>query len=148
MEEALLAFIGSICPGILYNVEKRNLIWVGFCGMLGWITYRAFSNFPGSAVLATFLGAVVVGLCSESVARLLKAPATVFSVPGIIPLVPGIAAYNTIQHIAENELYEAASKGIEAMSGAGAIAFGILLTSAVFRISKRFNKKKAESCLK
>ncbi|HHV30546.1 MAG TPA: threonine/serine exporter [Clostridium sp.] len=142
MREILLAFIGSICPGVIYNVEKRNLIWVGFCGMLGWITYRTFNELAESVVLASFLGAVVVGIYSESVARLLKAPATVFSVPGIIPLVPGIGAYNTIQHIAENQLYEAASKGIETMSCAGAIAFGILLTSAVFRLPKKLKKRR------
>jgi len=115
---------------VIYNVEKRNLMWVGF-GVCWVDTYRTFNEITKSLVLASFLGAVIVGIYSESVARLLKAPATIFSVPGIIPLVPGIAAYSTIQHVAENQLYEAASKGIETMSGAGAIAFGILLASAV-----------------
>jgi len=70
---------------VIYNVEKRNLMWVGFGGMLGWITYRTFNEITKSLVLASFLGAVIVGIYSESVARLLKAPATIFSVPGIIP---------------------------------------------------------------
>lgn len=141
MVEIFLAFLGSICPGVIYNVEKRNLMWVGFGGMLGWITYRTFNEITKSLVLASFLGAVIVGIYSESVARLLKAPATIFSVPGIIPLVPGIAAYSTIQHVAENQLYEAASKGIETISGAGAIAFGILLASAVFKLTKKLKKR-------
>ncbi|GAE88866.1 hypothetical protein JCM21531_2348 [Acetivibrio straminisolvens JCM 21531] len=72
MIEIFLAFIGSICPGVIYNVEKRNLMWVGYCGMLGWIAYRAFNEITGSLVLASFFGAVVVGIYSESVARLLK----------------------------------------------------------------------------
>jgi len=42
--EIFLAFLGSICPGVIYNVEKRNLMWVGFGGMLGWITYRTFNE--------------------------------------------------------------------------------------------------------
>ncbi|MFZ5987060.1 MAG: threonine/serine exporter family protein [Bacillota bacterium] len=144
MKEIILAFIGSICPGILYNVEKRNLVWIGLCGMSGWITYSRFYALTGELAFSTFLGAVAVGIYSESLARLLRAPTTIFSIPGIFPLVPGITAYSVIQYITERRLYEAASKGIEAVSSAGAIAFGILLTSAVFRIFKRLGKRKAD----
>lgn len=137
MEEIFLAFIASLCPGIMYNVTRKNLIWVGLSGMIGWITYAAMLEYGGNVVFSSFLGAVVVGLYSESVARIRKAPAMVFSVPGIFPLVPGIAIYNSTQYIAENSLLEAASTGIEAISSAAAIACGILITSAVFRIIKK-----------
>lgn len=137
MEEIFLAFIASLCPGIMYNVTRKNLIWVGLSGMFGWITYAAMLEYNGNVVFSSFLGAVVVGLYSESVARIRKAPAMVFSVPGIFPLVPGIAIYNSTQYIAENSLLEAASTGIEAISSAAAIACGILITSAVFRIIKK-----------
>jgi len=40
---------------------KKNLMWVGFGGMLGWITYRTFNEITKSLVLASFLGAVIVG---------------------------------------------------------------------------------------
>lgn len=137
MAEIILAFIGSLCPGILYNVEKRNLIWVGFSGMLGWIVYSRLYDFTGGLVFSTFIGSVTVGLYSESLARIRKTPATVFSIPGIFPLVPGIAFYNTLQHIAGNRLSQAASMGIEAITSAASIAFGMLLISVVFRIFKR-----------
>jgi len=39
---------------VIYNVEKRNLMWVGFGGMLGWITYRTFNEITKSLVLASF----------------------------------------------------------------------------------------------
>lgn len=139
MTEILLAFIGSLCPGILYNVGKRNLFWVGISGMLGWITYSRMYSITGKLVFSTFVGAIIVGLYSEILARIRKAPATVFSIPGIFPLVPGIAVYNTIQYMAVKQLFEAANVGIEAITSAASIAFGMLLISAVFRV---FKKKK------
>jgi len=142
MEEIFLAFIASLCPGIMYNVARKNLLWVGLAGMFGWITYASMLEYSGNVVFSSFLGAVVVGLYSESVARLRKAPAMVFSIPGIFPLVPGIAIYNSTQYIAENNLSKAANTGIEAISCAGAIACGILMTSAVFRIVKKRKKLK------
>lgn len=142
MGEIALAFIASLCPGIMYNVTRRNLLWVGLSGMLGWITYAWMLEFAANVIFSSFLGAVIVGLYSESVARLLKAPAMVFSIPGIFPLVPGIAIYNSTQYIAENSLLEAASTGIQAIASAAAIACGILLTSAVFRLMKKRKIKK------
>lgn len=142
MGEIILAFIASVCPGIMFNVARRNLIWVGISGMLGWITYAWVLDFTGNVVFASFLGAIVVGLYSESIARIVKAPAMVFSIPGIFPLVPGIAIYNSIQYISENRLFEAANTGIQAITSAAAIAFGILLISAVFRLYKKRVKKK------
>lgn len=141
MGEIILAFIASLCPGIMYNVTRRNLLWVGLSGMLGWITYAWMLEFTGNVIFSSFLGAVIVGLYSESVARLLKAPAMVFSIPGIFPLVPGIAIYNSTQYIAENSLLEAASTGIQAIASAAAIACGVLLTSAVFRLMKKKRSK-------
>ena len=74
-----------------------------------------------------------MGLYSEIAARVLKAPATVFSIPGILPLVPGIAAYEMIRFLERNELTRTVRKLTETVSGAGAIAFGIMLVTAVFR---------------
>lgn len=137
MGEILLAFIASLCPGIMYNATRKNLLWVGLSGMIGWITYASMLESSQNVIFSSFFGAVIVGLYSESIARLRKAPAMVFSVPGIFPLVPGIAIYNSTQYIAENNLLEAANTGIQAISCAGAIACGILLAAAVFRIIKK-----------
>ena len=142
MGEIFLAYIASLCTGIMYN-ERKNLLCVGLSGMIGWITYAWMLESSGNVIFSSFLGAVLVGLYSESVARLRKAPAMVFSIPGIFPLVPGIAIYNSTQYIAENNLLEAANTVIEAISCAGAIACGILMTSAVFRIVKKRRTQKS-----
>jgi uncharacterized membrane protein YjjB (DUF3815 family) len=141
MVDLVLSFIGSLCPGILLNVKKESLLWVGLSGTLGWLAFSAANQITGEVILPTFAGAVAVGLYSEIMARVLKSPATVFSVPGIFPLVPGIAAYNTVQFLVENKLTEAAAKAMETITIAGAIAFGIMLMSALFRFARKSNEK-------
>lgn len=137
MKELVLAFLGSLCPAVLINVDKKKFFWVGLSGSIGWFVFAWVNGITGQTVVATFAGAVSVGLYSECTAKILKSPATVFSISGIFPLVPGIGAYNTAQLIVENKLIEAASKGIETVLSAGAIALGIILMSAVFRASSR-----------
>ncbi len=138
---AFLSFLGSMLPSILYNVEKKLFIWVGLSGMCGFVIYSVMYQVTGKAVLSTFVGAVAVGLYSECIARILKQPATVFSVTGILPLVPGIGAYNTVRAVFDNKLQDAASIAVQTVVISGSIALGIMLCSAIFRIISSIGRR-------
>lgn len=143
MLSIFLAFIGSLTSGLTFNIKGRKLVFAGLSGMFGFFAFSSLFRLTGYLIFSTFLGAVAVGIYSETAARLLKSPSTVFSIPGILPLVPGIAAYEIIQYLMNNQLIQAIGKMIETAGGAGAIAFGILLVTAVFRaISKIRNARR------
>lgn len=137
MQAFILAFIGSFCAGLVFNVRGYKLFYTGLSGVAGWIAYIWLLSFTGHSIMSIFAGAIAVGIYSESAARILKSPSTIFSIPGIFPIVPGIAAYEAIQLMAVNDLYKAGGKLVEAIGGAGAIAFGILLVTAVFRFASK-----------
>lgn len=141
MRDIILAFFGSLCAGVLFNVKKSNLFWTGLSGVFGEIAFIWFYSITGEIILPSFAGAVAVGLYSESAARVLKSPSTVFSISGIFPLVPGVAAYNTIQLIVEDHLAEAGNKAFETIASAGAIAFGIMMITAVFRFVTKLKEQ-------
>ncbi len=96
IKQIILAFLGSIFPVILFNIDRKKIIWAGFCGAIGWATYLSIYNMQSSVGMASFVGAIAVGIYSEFMARKLKTPAIQFSIPGIFPLVPGLTAYRTI----------------------------------------------------
>jgi uncharacterized membrane protein YjjB (DUF3815 family) len=137
MNELLYSFAGSLCAGVLFNAKRNRLIWIGFSGAVAWFAFYLLRMNNGSLVFATFVGAVAVGIYSETAAILLKSPATIFSIPGIFPLVPGIAAYTTVQYIVENKLTNAANEAVATIASAGAIAFGIMVVYATFRFFQR-----------
>jgi len=134
MQAFILAFLGSFCAGVIFNVRGYKLFYTGISGVIGWIAYVLLLNLTEHSILSIFAGAIAVGIYSESAARLLKTPSTIFSVPGIFPIVPGIAAYETIQLMAANDVNNAGAKLVETLEGAGAIAFGILLVTAIFKL--------------
>jgi len=138
----ILAFFGSVFPAILINVDRKKLFWVGLSGSLGWLASSLALSLTGQTVLSTLAGAITIGAYSEAMARKLKAPATIFSVSGIFPIVPGLGAYTTVQLIDQGNITEAAAKGVETVASAGAIAIGIMLMSAFFRFLTRFNQRK------
>lgn len=139
--EIILAFFGSVFPVILFNIDRKKIIWAGFCGAIGWTTYLMIFKYKHSAILASFMGAFVVGLYSEIMARKLKTPAIEFSIPGIFPLVPGITAFHTISDIVAQKYSEAYSEGMQTLAIGGAIAFGIMFSSTSFRYIELFIKK-------
>lgn len=134
MREFILAYVGSFCVALVFNVRGYRLIFSGLSGVAGWLVYIWLLSFTGQSIVPIFAGAIAVGLYSESAARLIKAPSTIFSIPGIFPIVPGIAAYEAIQFLSSNDLGNAGAKLVETLAGAGSIAFGILLVTAAFRI--------------
>lgn len=152
VKQIVLAFLGSIFPVILFNIDRKKIIWAGFCGALGWTAYLLVYNHINSSVMAYFSGAFIVGIYSEFMARKLKTPAVEFSIPGTFPLVPGITAYKTINYIVEQNYSLAYSKGMQTIAAAGAIAFGIMLSSTTFRFismiirSNRKNKITTKDC--
>jgi len=142
MIDIVLAFLGSLSLAVIFNVGRNRFFWAGLSGAAGWIAYSYLYWMTGQVILSTFVGAVVVGLYSETAARCLKCPATVFSISGIFPLVPGIGAYQTVEYLVADDLAQSASKGIETLASAGCIALGIMLMSAVFRVMKKVKENR------
>lgn len=138
----LLAFLGSVFPFILFNIDRKKIIWAGIGGALGWITYSLVLDITGSFVVGSFFGAFVVNLYSEVMARRIKTPASMFYVPGIFPLVPGITAYSTISHIVEKDFSEALNKGMLTLAIGGAIAFGIMLSANVIKFMNKVHNER------
>ncbi|HUV84502.1 MAG TPA: threonine/serine exporter family protein [Methanosarcinales archaeon] len=133
MKEIILAFLGSYGPAILFNIERKNLIWAGLCGAVGWTAYNSVFVLTESGIFAAFVAAIIISLISEILAKILKTPSTVFYIPSLFPIVPGISAYYTVLYIIDKKIMEATYKGLETLSSAGAISFGILLISTIFR---------------
>ena len=142
MIRVFFSFLGSLFPAILCNVPRRNILLAGFAGMLGMLIKDQFSLlYPDAALASVFLGSSAVAVYSEIMARLRKTPATIFSIPGIFPLVPGVDAYHTIQLLAEQNYTEAMAYGVSTAAKASLIAFGILIVSAVFKKINKLHKK-------
>jgi uncharacterized membrane protein YjjB (DUF3815 family) len=73
-----LAFIGSLTSGLTFNIKGRKLVFAGFSGMFGFFVFSVTSRLTGYEIFSIFVGAVAVGLYSETAARILKSPSTVF----------------------------------------------------------------------
>lgn len=132
MMNVVSPFAGTIAYAVLFNVPKRYYLSGGLTGLAGWLVYRFVLGY-GSAAIAAFLGALVVVLISRMLTVRMKCPITIFLVSGIIPLVPGAGIYYTAYFLVNNQLLEAAQKGLDSLKIAFAIVLGIVCIVSIPR---------------
>ena len=85
----------------------------------------------GTGPLSTFFAAAFVAFMGEILARKLKKPAIIFTIPGILPLSPGLGIYNTMLYMVQKDFEKGFSKGIDTISIAASIALGILVVTSI-----------------
>ena len=89
---------------------------------------------------ASFLGSLILGLMRHTMSRRYKRPVIIFIVPGIIPLVPGGAAYEATRYLVSNNYTYAVNTFLEVTLISGAIAFGILVSEIIYYIYTRIKQ--------
>ena len=120
----LTAAVGTLGYCLLINVKRNKIVY----GCLGGVV----STFLYCVCVEAGLPAAVVTLYAEVLARVVKAPATVFLIPSIIPLVPGGRLYYTMRAIVDGDADNAKSYAMETIVIALGIAVGIVVISLVF----------------
>lgn len=130
----LFAFSSTVGFSILFHVPKKHIVTAGLVGALGWLTYTYFIVSGSGSVLACFAGSCIVAILSDLFSRAFKDAATIFIIPGILPLVPGANMYYTMLAILEGNVEETASIGTETLLMAGSIAVALLVVASVTKL--------------
>lgn len=126
--QVIAAAVGTMAFALLFGVPRKYYLSCGLIGGTGWFLYLFMTKRMGmTAVEATFLATVIVVLMSRFTAVKERCPATIFSVPGIFPLIPGGGIYWTAHYIVLNQYNMALESGIEAVKAAFALVLGIIV---------------------
>ncbi|QNQ81280.1 threonine/serine exporter family protein [Lactobacillus sp. PV034] len=140
------AWVASVGFALIINVPHRALLLCGLSGAAGWMAYWWDIQFHFGRLGSNLLGALVVGILGIFFARIKKCPVTVFNIPGIVPLVPGVPAYQAVRAMVEGKMAEAEDLLLKVAIVAIAIAMGFMLAQMVgevfFRIINNRKKKK------
>jgi uncharacterized membrane protein YjjB (DUF3815 family) len=134
LEHLLTSFIAAAAFGIIFNAPKQSLFKCGIVGMLGWIIYMLMILNEADAVLATLLASFVVAVISQVFAKMYKTPVIIFSVAGIIPLVPGGLAYDAMRNFVQNDYNAAINLAAKAFMISGSIAVGLIFSEVINQI--------------
>lgn len=151
------AGMAAIGFAILFNVPRRTIFPIWCLGALGGLIKFTAMNYDLGIVFASFLGAVGIAIVAIRMAHMRNSPPLVFSIPSVIPMVPGVFAYKfmlgmiALTSIEKTDIYlqtliETVNNGSKMMFvlislGTG-VAIPMLLTRKESIKKSDFNKKK------
>jgi uncharacterized membrane protein YjjB (DUF3815 family) len=148
--------IAALGFAVLFNVPPRTLVNVFLIAAAGCLCRLLFMYDGVNIILATFIGACLIGLLSILAAHKNATAPFILSIPAVIPMVPGVFIYRLILglvRIAEYSsgnyppqlLSDTVNYGIKSFFILGAIAMGVAFpmmisrkeTAKNFLVSKR-----------
>ncbi len=131
------AFFTTIAFGVLFQAPRKTLVPSGIIGAVGWVVFIYLGKeLEYSSFYANFFATVALSLLSELSARLFRQPTTIFVIPGIIPIVPGLGIYQGMTTIIEKNYERGLGILLTACTDAVAIALGIMVMTSFFRVLK------------
>lgn len=136
------AFLAVASFSMILELPRRFMAWYGTAGAVCWLVYLIARDAAGSKILGAFAASLAVAVFGHVLARLLKAPVTVFLIPGILPLVPGASIYNSVYYMIQDNRSQATYYLVETLQFAGAIAMAVFLVDSMFHLLRRKKKMK------
>lgn len=131
LRQLALAFLGTVCFGLLFHVPPRHFAACGTVGAIGWLVYWAMMQMQPSSVLASLVAVIPLTIATRAFAIVRRAPVTLFLIPGIFPLVPGAGIYYTAYAFIAGDTVQCAAKGAETLKIAVALAMGIAVVMSI-----------------
>ncbi|MDD9148530.1 MULTISPECIES: threonine/serine exporter family protein [unclassified Sporolactobacillus] len=135
--QSVTSFLATAAFGIIYNISWKPLIHGGLIGMAGWLIYFFLYKWSGNAFAATFAASFAIALLSQIFARRYKNPVIVYSVSGIIPLVPGGLTYTVMSQAVVDQYSLALHLAEKTFVLSGAIAMGLIFAEVLYQIFKK-----------
>lgn len=104
LSDGLFAAIAAIGFAIISNPPRKTLVVSALLAAIGhsirFFLMHAVSTGFGITV-SSFFAALSIGILSIPFAKKLRVPAEVFAFPSLLPMIPGMYAYRTIQSLAK-----------------------------------------------
>lgn len=114
------------CSSLEFRAHPKSLLRILFCTFFGAISYFFISH-HAHIVLASFIGAFIIGVSSLWLGRKFKHPSQIYSAPSLLILVPGMLAFSSFGYGQSSLAAEpfTASSLIQAFMISLAIVFGL-----------------------
>lgn len=141
LQTYLYIFLASISFGVVFNIQGRKLFFAGLGGVISWWAYVIMGPILSSETARYFAATIVLAVYSEMLARLFKAPVTIFMVIAIIPLVPGNSIYLSMESFVAGNTEKFNQVTLSTISIAGAIAMGLVLTSSTITMYYNWRRR-------
>lgn len=137
MADFTLAAAATLGFGLLFNVPPRTLVGCCITGGVGHTVQLAATQLGASSAGASYVGALVVAVMGYILARVYRTPRMIFTVTGIIPMIPGVPAFSTMLAFASGNIDQGLLNAVQTLLIGGALAAGLTTVRVLTRVPGR-----------
>lgn len=119
--------LGGAGFAVLFNLPPRLVLAAALAASAGNAVRLLLLDNGQTVTTAALAGATVVGLVAAAIAARAHSTRIVLAIPGVIPMVPGAAAYTGLVALSQGDLLPAIEFGVEATLVIGSLAIGLAL---------------------
>ncbi|EUJ52344.1 threonine/serine exporter family protein [Listeria fleischmannii] len=130
----IFSFIASCSFGFLCRIPNKTIIAGGIVGGAGWLGYYFLSANGYGVFITSFFCSLILSTLSFAYSYIRKFPSTVYFIPGLVPVVPGITFYEVFKELFMGETASAAATFFDVISSSVALACGITIGNILFLI--------------
>ena len=123
------------------NVPRNKIVPASINGMLSWGLYLLLKDHIESVFYLLVVVASFTAAYSEVAAKIAKTPATVFLLPGLIPLIPGGFVYYAMLGLVQNQFDAMRQNALLAGQWAVGIAAGICVVAVIRQIIRHMTNR-------
>lgn len=137
ISQLIAAFIGSLGFALFFKMKGRQVFLAAVGGAVTWGVYLLAYNYLESYFVSNLIAAVFVAIFAEIMARVNKAPTTIFLTAAAVPLIPGGSLYYTMFGLVSEDQELFVQSGTTAIVIALAIAFGFVIVAVLNKYISR-----------
>lgn len=134
-----MAFIGSWGFAMLFRLRKTLWGLASLGGVVCWGGYLLVMYFSGGQIFISGLAAsALAAVYADILATRKRAPAPLFLIPSVVPLIPGSTLYYTMSAAVQGNTEEVSHYGSLTLQYALSIAGGICIVWTILSIGRRY----------
>lgn len=136
--QIVFAAIGSFGFSMVFNVHGKKMLAATIGGGLCWtsfivLTLNGFDDYNSAMITS-----MIIVIYAELMAKRTKTPMTVFSLIGIIPIIPGAGLYKTMDALLSKNYQLFCANGVYTILFAVYMAIGIAIATLCIRMLENF----------
>jgi uncharacterized membrane protein YjjB (DUF3815 family) len=120
----------ALAVNVLFRARPADVIWIVAASALAFMGARLGARALGPE-LGAFVGALLLGMASNMLARVLRQPSVVTIVPGMMLLVPGSLGFRSLESLLARDVVAGVGTAFSMLLVAVAIAAGLLFANTL-----------------
>ena len=136
--QIITAVLGVVGFSIFFHIQRAKIWTAAIGGSISWVIYLMIFAWTENLFFSNAVAAIAVCFFSEVMARVLKAPANIFLIPAVIPLLPGNRFYMAVASLISGDMqqfFEFAKATLSILLG---IEIGFMIAFILFTKSYGF----------